>query len=67
MMSVDASGLLSALPLSYVGCDRSPVMIRTSRVLGNTLFCLDNSGALHIICSITMLPLAVWNEVRLGF
>ena len=63
---MDSSHVTIVLPLCYLDDEefRCPRLLKTSRKLHNTAFCLDDGGAIHTVCTSTLLPLAVWNEVR---
>eukprot|EP00095_Tigriopus_kingsejongensis_P006550 maker-scaffold515_size150689-snap-gene-0.33 protein:Tk06550 transcript:maker-scaffold515_size150689-snap-gene-0.33-mRNA-1 annotation:"kinetochore-associated protein 1" len=54
------------LPMDYLATNErpDPKLLKTSRVLRNVVFCLDNCGQLHMICLHSLITLQVWAQER---
>ncbi len=64
MLSDDGASLAPFLPLDYLPQgDVSPARLAATRVLKNTLVCLDDSGTVHVICLRTMATVFLWSKV----
>lgn len=50
------------LPTTYSDTAKS---VKSMGVAKNFLLCLDANGSLHVICSLTMLAIRIWNEVTI--
>jgi hypothetical protein len=53
------------LPVDYLAQMGSPLVLRTARVRKNLLFCMDDTGSIHVVCLLTMLLIDVWSKVEL--
>ncbi len=52
----------SLLLTDYLPQSSSPSKLLATRVLKKTLLCLDDSGAIHVICLQTMMTRFVWSK-----
>ena len=62
---LDSAGMGSEafLPMTFDESIGSPLMIKTCKALNNTVLSVDTNGILHVVCSLTLLTLDLWNEV----
>lgn len=64
MLDSDGLGSEAFLPMTFDESFGAPMMIKTCKALNNTILSIDTNGILHVVCSLTLLTLDMWNEVR---
>ena len=66
-LTLISSDCQRSLPFNYLrdGKLRHPTMLKVTKAERNNVsVCLDDLGALHVICPLTMMTIKVWDEVK---